>query len=210
MDNTITLYPDEEVCSVETVDLSDTEHRVLWLDSEVSLKTMTCVKNIMDWNRQDIELPVEERQPIRIMFFSYGGELDVNNSIIDAIQLSKTPVYGYNMGVAYSAACYIFMACHKRYAAPSSKFLLHGGSCELAGTYNDMSSYIEDYNSSIAEIKKFVKKRSTISDEELEDRFRGEWFVSAADAMEKYGFVDKIITSFDEVWSEQTHGKNEQ
>ena len=68
------------------------ENRVLWLDTEVSDYWLEFSRNIIEWNREDKNTPVEQRKPIRLMFFSYGGSLDINNTLVDTIKLSKTPI----------------------------------------------------------------------------------------------------------------------
>lgn len=175
------------------------EARILWLDTDVDEDVFELEKYIVMWNIEDFLIPVEQRLPIRLMFFSPGGDLDVNNAMIDAITLSKTPVYGYNMGVAYSAACYIYMACHKRFAMPNSKFLIHAGSCELGGDYNNISSFMLEYNGTMRALKQFVVEHSSITQDLVDEKFVGDWYVSAKDAHEEYGFVDHIITSLDDI-----------
>ena len=61
------------------------EHRVIWLDSNVDDMWLEYEKQIIAWNREDKDLPVEERTPIKLMFFSYGGQIDINYSFIDLI-----------------------------------------------------------------------------------------------------------------------------
>ena len=72
----------------------DLEHRVFWLDEEVTPYLLELVKYIVRWNAEDMCTPVEERQPIRIYFFSPGGDLDINYALIDTIKMSKTPIIG--------------------------------------------------------------------------------------------------------------------
>ena len=59
---------------------------------------LNLVHYILKWNKEDEGKPIEERQPIKLMFFSPGGDLDINYTIIDVIHLSKTPIIGINIG----------------------------------------------------------------------------------------------------------------
>ena len=104
------------------------EKRILWLDSEVDDYFLEYGKYILQWNQEDIGKPQSERTPIRLLFFSPGGSLDINNAMIDIIKKSKTKVIGVNMGIAQSAGAFIYLACHERLTMPKAGFLLHRGS----------------------------------------------------------------------------------
>lgn len=175
------------------------ENRVLWLDTEVDDYWLEFSRKIIEWNREDKDIPVEWRKPIRLMFFSYGGSLDVNNTLIDTIKLSKTPVYGINVGQACSAGCFIYLACHKRFAFPNATFLVHQGGTEgISGTYNEVVSYIMEYQRKIEELIIYLKENTKIPDDILEEKIDTEWFISAQEAIQ-YGICEKIIESLDEV-----------
>ena len=49
------------------------------------------------------------------------------------------------MGVAASAAAYIFLSCHKRYMLKDAYFLFHKGSIGFQGNATDVLTLIEDY-----------------------------------------------------------------
>ena len=124
----------------------------------------------------------------------------MNNALVDIIKMSKTPVYAYNMGEAASAACFIFMACHKRYAMPKSTFLLHKGSTtNMGGTYDQVAAEMDEYERLIEELSMFILKHSKISAEELLKNLGGEWYVTAEKAYQEYGFVDGIVENIDEL-----------
>lgn len=175
------------------------ENRVLWLDTDVDEYWLEFTRKIIEWNREDEGLPVEQRKPIRLMFFSYGGSLDVNNVIVDTIKLSTTPVYGINVGQACSAGCFIYLACHKRLAFPNATFLVHQGGTEgISGSYNEVLSYVMEYQRKIEELEIYLKANTEIPEDVLEERISTEWFISAQEAL-SYKMCDKIITSLDEV-----------
>ena len=76
----------------------DLENRSFWIDSEINSYLLELVKYITKWNRDDAKIAVKKRKPIRLYFFSPGGDLDINYSLIDTIKLSKTPIIGINIG----------------------------------------------------------------------------------------------------------------
>lgn len=176
------------------------ENRILWIDDEITTMTLEYAKMIMQWNFDDkaADIPIEERVPIKVIFFSPGGDLEVNNCLVDTIQLSKTPVIGVNVGMAASSGCFIYLACHERYTFPTAEFLLHKGAGEFKGTYDVVISAIMNYQRQIEELGNFVLSHTNIPEEVFEDNFATDWYLSAKEAIE-YGVANKIITSLDEI-----------
>ena len=176
------------------------ENRILWIDDEITTMTLEYAKMIMQWNFDDKanNIPIEERVPIKVIFFSPGGDLEVNNCLVDTIQLSKTPVIGVNVGMAASSGCFIYLACHKRYTFPTAEFLLHKGAGQFSGTYDVVISAIMNYQRQIEELGNFVLSHTNIPEEIFEENFATDWYLSAKEAIE-YGVADKIITSLDEI-----------
>lgn len=176
------------------------EHRVIWLDSNVDDMWLEYERKIIEWNREDKGIPTEERKPIKLMFFSYGGHMDINYSFIDLIQKSKTPIWGINMGQACSAACFIFIACHKRLAMPRSSFLIHQGGVDggFSGTYEQVVCAIMEYQRQMDELGKYLIKYTKITQENLDEKFASEWYLTADDAI-KLGVADKIVDDIEEI-----------
>ena len=175
------------------------ENRVLWLDTDVDDYWLEFSRKIIEWNREDKNIPPSERKPIWLLFFSYGGSLDINNSLVDTIKLSKTPINGVNVGQACSAGCFIYIACHNRYSFPNSTFLIHQGSADgFSGSYNQVLAAIMEYQRKVDELEEFLKINTKIPEDILEERITTEWFLTANEALE-YGICDKIITSLDEI-----------
>lgn len=176
------------------------DNRTLWIDSEVDDVTLELEKFIMNWNREDFGKPVEERTPITLLFLSPGGDLEINNSLVDAITLSKTPIIGINCGMAASAACFIFLACHKRYTFPNATFLIHQGAGSFSGNYEDVVAAILNYQRQIEHLGDYILSRTSISREEFDENFSSDWYINAEEAVER-GLCNKIINSMDEIWS---------
>lgn len=175
--------------------------RIIWIDDEISYTTLEFAKFIMQWNFDDEEngIPPEERVPIKILFFSPGGDLDVNNCLVDVISMSKTKVIGINAGEAASSGCFIYLACHERYTFPNASFLIHQGAGSFNGTYEQVVSAIIDYQRQIEELRTFILSRTEIPEELFNDKFSTDWYLSAKDAV-RYGVAHKIIRSLDEIF----------
>lgn len=195
--------------SVENLQLPDAslityyknlEKRILWLDSEVDDYFLEYGKYIIQWNQEDVGKKYEERTPIRLLFFSPGGSLDINNAMIDIIKASKTPVIGINMGIAQSAGAFIYLACHTRLTMPKAGFLLHRGSGGFNGTYDEIICQVMEYQRQIEELEEYVLKHTRINEDTFRENFGSEWFISAKEAVD-FGISDRIITDIDEIYS---------
>lgn len=194
--------------SVENLQLPDAalityyknlENRILWLDSEVDDYFLEYGKYILQWNQEDAGKPAEERKPIRLLFFSPGGSLDINNAMIDIIKQSKTKVIGINMGIAQSAGAFIYLACHERLTMPKAGFLLHRGSGNFGGSYDEIICQVMEYQRQMTELEQYVLDNTNIDEETFSENFGTEWFIPAKEAVD-YGIAHKIITDIDEVY----------
>lgn len=174
-------------------------NRVLWLDSEVDDTWLEFIRYILKWNREDKGVPTDQRKPIILMLYSYGGDLDTNNAFIDVIKCSKTPVWAANIGQACSAACFISIACHRRLAFPNATYLIHqGGGDGFSGTYEQVVAAVLEYQRKIELLQEYLISNTKIPQDVLEERIRTEWFITAQEALE-YGICDEIIQDIDSI-----------
>lgn len=188
------VLPPPELLSFYT-DLGD---RVLWIDHDLSSGDIEYVKYILRWNREDVGVPMANRVPIRIMLFTDGGDLNVCQALVDAIAASTTPVYGCNMGKAYSAGALIFLACHRRLAMPNSALLLHKGHIGLEGTIDEVSAYMKRQSADTQWMIDLIAESSNLSREFVTQKLVNDWFVDAKEAAKEYDMVDEIIFSLDQ------------
>ena len=196
MDNLFVTIPERANTAIPDPSLlwyyEDLEDRVYQLVGEVDEGLLDFSRHVIRWNREDKGKPVEERKPIKLFFFSPGGSLDINYSVIDIIRLSKTPIIGINMGVCCSAAAYIYLACHKRYMLPHSYFVFHQGSSQMSGTYGEVVAIMADYQNQVAELSSFMEERTTYTSEEITNNIVTEWYVREEEALEK-GVCHEVI-----------------
>lgn len=196
MDNLFVTIPERANATIPDPSLlwyyEDLEDRVYQLVGEVDEGLLDFSRHVIRWNREDKGKPVEERKPIKLFFFSPGGSLDINYSVIDIIRLSKTPIIGINMGVCCSAAAYIYLACHKRYMLPHSYFVFHQGSSQMSGTYGEVVAIMADYQNQVAELSSFMEERTTYTSEEITNNIVTEWYVREEEALEK-GVCHEVI-----------------
>lgn len=176
------------------------EDRILWIDDEINEYSIEYAKYIMQWNKDDKDSGIkkEDRKPIKLLFFSPGGDLTVNNLLVDTIALSETKVIGINCGMAASAGCFIFLSCHERYTLPNAQFLIHQGAGTFEGTYEIVVAAIMNYQREIDNLGRFVLSRTNIPEDIFYENFSTDWYLDADEAIE-YGLCSKIITSLDEI-----------
>lgn len=174
----------------------DIQNRMFWVNGEIDSGLYELVQYIIRINREDKDLPIEKRQPIRIMFNSIGGELDVADTLVSTIALSKTPVYGYAMGLVASAASVIYLACHKRYALSTAYFVLHKGSANIGGDFNTVQAAMDDYKEQIARMVKYYVEKTTYPEDIINEKIKTDWYIHTPEALE-YGVVNEVINDID-------------
>lgn len=148
---------------------------------------------IQFFNRIDQEkkIDVNKRTPIKIYIDSNGGNLEACFTIIDAITMSKTPVWTINIGKAYSAGFFIFITGHKRFAYPNSSFLFHEGSTGIYQDANKFKNYADFYKQQLEQLRTITLKHTQIEPEEYDKHVKDDWWFNVDEAL-KYGVTDKI------------------
>jgi ATP-dependent Clp protease protease subunit len=146
------------------------------------------------WNKVDdeLELPYKERKPIKIYINSPGGSLTGTFTIINSIEMSKTPVWTIATGTAYSGGFFIFIAGHKRFAYPLSSFLFHEGSTGNSGTAGQFANYAAFYKIQLNQLREVVLKYTKIGEEKYKEIQKDDFWLTANEAL-MYGVCDEII-----------------
>jgi ATP-dependent Clp protease protease subunit len=154
---------------------------------------------ILKWNRDDKDIPIEQRKAIKVFINSNGGCLNSVMNFINIIQLSKTPVYTIAMGKTYSAGCLLLMSGNKRLIFSDTTGLLHDGS---TGAYGDTGKVIDNLEFTQKQeerIKKFILKNTKITPKQYDKNYRKDWWLFSEDMIE-LGIADKIITDLEEIF----------
>lgn len=135
------------------------------------------------YNRKD--------NPIKIFVNSYGGSAVETFSAISAIENSKTPVYTYALGKAYSGGLYILLAGHKRYCQRYSTLMYHQVQCSAPdGTIQSGKEYIDECNRIQKIFEDFTISRTKIKSDVIKDVHsrKADWYISPKEAL-KYGII---------------------
>lgn len=146
------------------------------------MQTIIELYNFID---DENEVPVEERKSIKIFIDTPGGDLYACFSIIDSIQLSKTPIVTINISSACSAGFYIFLAAEKRIAYPNSVFLFHEGSTAFWGDSNKFNNHADFYKKNLARMKNYLIEKTNLDEEWYEKNCKDDVWMTAEDALEK-------------------------
>lgn len=174
------------------------EDRVIWIDYGVDETILEVSKLIMNFNKEDKDIPIEQRKPIKLLLYSYGGDGQACFSLLDIISLSKTPVWCINMGVAMSAGLLILLAGHKRFCLKNSTALAHSGSGGTSGSYETTEAQMKDYKHFVQTMRDYIMERTKIDSKLMNKKKSQEWYIYAPEQVE-LGIVDKIIDDIDEI-----------
>lgn len=179
------------------LEISDTLNRTIIIEDIDEESGVVAENLIRFWNRYDEEsnIPVEERQPIKIYLDSPGGYLTSTFTIVDSIRLSKTPIWTINIGCAYSGGFFIFIAGHRRIAYPLSSFLYHEGNASTSGDANKFQNQADFYKKQRQKLKEITLKYTKITEELYNEHIKDDWWLFADEAIE-LGIADEIATEF--------------
>ena len=149
------------------------------------------MSKIIRWNREDKGKPVDERKPIKLFFLSPGGDLEIEEAVVSTIRLSQTPVWGIAMGMVASAASLIYLSCHKRFALPNAYLIIHQGSAQMGGNYDQMVAAMKDYEEQIERMTRFYIENTDYTEEEIRANIKTDWYVRGEELLER-----KLITNW--------------
>jgi len=184
--------PDDNLLSF----YNDLNERLFWVTDEINSYSLNLVHYILKWNREDKEIEPSARKPIRLLIFSPGGDLDIEETLVSLIKLSKTPIYGFAMGMVASAASVLFLSTHKKYALKNAYFILHKGSCSnISGDYTNVQNAMADYRRQIERLEKFYISHTKIPQEEIKVKLNSDWYIRGEELIDKGiidGWVDDI------------------
>lgn len=189
-----TAIPDADEVATDNLQ----KERKVYLDIDICPDVLAIQRMIMNWNMEDRGIPKEERKPIWIYIFSYGGDMDVMWTMVDTIALSTTPVYTVNVGIAASAASLIFLSGHKRFMLPKSELIIHEGSAEIAGDAGKVFDNVDAYKAAVKRMKAYILNVTHIPAATMNKKHSNDWHIDAEYCLAN-GACERIIESLDEV-----------
>ena len=174
----------------------DIEHRILYIDDQIDENLLELSKEIIRWNKEDKDVPIEQRIPIKIMIDSPGGDVSATWSFIKLIEISKTPIWTVNLCCAYSAGADILAAGHKRFAMPGTSVLVHSGSCYYGGTQEQAESMKKFGDKLTKRVTEYFLGHTKIDPKVYKRKAPSDWYLDEEEALAN-GIIDDIITDLD-------------
>ena len=139
------------------------------------------------WNIADDELgmSLSDREPIKIYINSIGGSLDAAMTIMNPIQISRTPVYTFNIGSVHRESFLAYIAGHKRFAYADSTFMYTDTIFQKPVEEENESTFYNK-NTLLTTIQNNVKasliEKLSITEAQYDKHNKNEWWFSSDDA----------------------------
>jgi ATP-dependent Clp protease protease subunit len=169
-------------------------------------RTIICSRQVTDEMAEEVItrlLLLEQEDPkgrITVYINSPGGSADSGFAVYDALKMVSCPILTVVVGLCASAGVTIFMGGDKgqKFATPYSRFMLHQPSTGAIGAASDLEITAKEILRIREVYAEIIQKEMGIDKQRLlDDANRDFWL--GAEAAVKYGLVDKIIASRNEI-----------
>ena len=175
----------------DTKDLDSLMELAQGLDRNIFIGDIDNIADTVDavirfWNNYDNQrnIPIDEREPIKLYIDSYGGSLTEAFTICDSIKLSKTPIWTINIGTAYSGRFLIAICGDRRYAYPHASYLFHEGATGNSADANKFRNFADFYQIQLEQLKDIILKHTSITSEKYKEKQRDDWWITADEAVD--------------------------
>ena len=175
----------------DTKDLDSLMQLAQGLDRNIFIGDIDNIADTVDavirfWNNYDNQrnIPIDEREPIKLYIDSYGGSLTEAFTICDSIKLSKTPIWTINIGTAYSGGFLIAICGDRRYAYPHASYLFHEGATGNSADANKFRNFADFYQIQLEQLKDIILKHTSITSEKYKEKQRDDWWITADEAVD--------------------------
>jgi len=150
------------------------------------------IQLIYEINEEDAKKT--QREPIRLIINSFGGEVYSGLALIDVIDNSQTPIHTICHGSAMSMALIIFAAGHHRLASKYATFMYHEASYEANGKVLHHKQEVKEADRTDKICDEYLLSKTKFTPKQLKDvrDKRGEWYFDIKVAM-KYGLVNELL-----------------
>ncbi len=175
------------------------KQRILWFDGEVN------EENCQKWAAQLLYLSAKDsKADIVVILNSPGGSIPHGMGLYDLSKAIPNDIAIVGVGMCASMGQF-FLTCMgsegKRFILPNTRVLLHQPLGGLGGTASDIVIQARLINDMKKQLSTLTASRTGKTVEQVvKDGDRDHWY-DANEALE-YGFVDHIVSSFDEVYTE--------
>lgn len=177
------------------------QDREIYINYPITDELINLSLEIINWNKMDneINLPIEDRIPIKIFINSDGGDLDATLNLIDIIEISKTPVYTIGMSKCYSSGAILLISGHKRFAFNNTSFLLHDGCIEINNYISKAIDSVKFIEKRENNLRKYILSKTNITKSLYDKKYNEDNYLTS-DEMIKYDIVDEIISDISKIY----------
>ncbi len=139
----------------------------------------------------DYEDPDRE---IKVYINSPGGEVYAGLAMYDTMQMIRSDVSTYCMGLAASMAAVLLCAGTpgKRYALPNSRVLIHQGSSGFRGNVPDIDIQARETINVVTRLVEIMAQHSGQPFDKVKRDTERDYYMGAEDAKD-YGLIDEIL-----------------
>jgi ATP-dependent Clp protease, protease subunit len=148
----------------------------------------------------------DARTDIALWIHSPGGSVPSMLAIRDVMRLVPCDVATLALGLACSAGQFLLSAGTpgKRFALPHARILMHQGSSGIGGSAVEIELQADDLRHTRDTVLALIAADTGQGIERVfEDSLHDRWYT--ADAARDYGFIDAIVSGFDEVMPTREH-----
>lgn len=148
---------------------------------------------------------LSNKKPILLVINSPGGSVDSGFAIWDNIKLLQAPVYTLVTGLAASMGSLLSLSAvkKKRFATAQSRIMIHqpliGG--VIQGQATDLDIQAKEMLKTRDIIVKIYAEATGKTEAEIHKAIDRDNWMTAEEAL-KFGLLDKIVTSFDDIGME--------
>jgi len=131
---------------------------------------------------------------------SPGGSVLAGLAVYDVMQLIPNDVVTVAVGLSASMGQVLLCAGApgKRFALPNAQILMHEGSAGIGGSASDVEIQGANLAATLDRLRDVIARHTGKSmGEVIDDVGRDRWF--DADEAAEYGFVDRVVTTLDDV-----------
>lgn len=143
---------------------------------------------------------------IALWIHSPGGSVPSMLTIRDVMRLAPCDVCTLALGLACSAGQFLLSAGTpgKRFALPHSRILMHQGSAGIGGSAVEVEVQADDLRHTRDTVLGCIAEDTGQDVERIfADSLHDRWYT--AEQAREYGFIDRIVTDFDQVMPIRRH-----
>ena len=150
------------------------------------------IEIIYEINEEDAKKT--QKEPIKLIINSFGGELYSGLALVDVIDNSLTPVHTICHGSAMSMALVVFAAGHHRIASKYATFMYHEASYGTDGKIMHHKQEIKETERTDKICDDYLLSKTKFTAKQLKEvrDKRSEWYFDVKTAI-KHGLVHEIL-----------------